>query len=156
MTNEDFDRRMEFILDQQARFASDIQQLQESQARTERNVTRTEQVVAQLADVTQETLTTMLEGFRDVNARIEALAEAQSRTEERFRETDAKINALVDSQIRLEEAQLRTEESLRKTDAKIEALAESQSRTEESLRRLSDTVDRHLREGRNGGSQADT
>ena len=138
MTNEDFERRMEFILEQQAQFASDIQQLQEAQARTERNITRTEQVVAQLADVTLETLTTTLEGFRDVDARIEALVEAQSRMEEN---TNAKINALVDSQIRLDET--------------LSRLAEGQSRTDESLRKLSDTVDRHLREGRNGGSKAD-
>jgi len=107
MTSEGFERRMEFTLERRAQFASGIQQLQEVPARTERNITRTEQVVSRIADVTLETPTTSLEGFRDAHARIEALTEAQSRTDE-------------------------------------------------SLRRLSDTLDRHLREGRNGGSQADT
>ena len=133
MTNEDFERRMEFIIQQQAQFASDIQQLQEgmrqlreTQAQTERSIARTEQVVAQLADVTRESLTTTLEGFRDVNVRIEALTEAQT-------DTNAKLDTLVNSQIRLTEAQ---------------------SSTEQSLRNLSETVDRYLREGRNGGSQS--
>ena len=43
MNNEEFDRKMAFILEQQAQFASDIQQLQESQSRTD-------QVVAQRAE----------------------------------------------------------------------------------------------------------
>ncbi len=78
MDNEEFERRMEFIVEQQARFASDIQQLREAQAQTERLVNR-------LAGAT-------LEGFKDVNT---------------------KIDALVDSHVRLTEAQARTDENLR-------------------------------------------
>ena len=78
MTNEEFERRREFIFEQQAQFASNIQQLRESQAQTE-------QVVNRLAVVT-------LEGFKDVNT---------------------KIDALVDSHVRLTAAQSRTDESLR-------------------------------------------
>ncbi len=79
MSNEELEKRMAFIIEQQAQFASDIQQLREAQAQTE-------QVVAHLAHVT-------LEGFKDVNA---------------------KINALVDYQVRLTEPQSRTDENLRK------------------------------------------
>jgi len=78
MSNEEIERRMAFIVEQQAQFATGIQQLREVQAQTE-------QVVARLANVT-------LEGFKDVNA---------------------KINALVDSQIRTDQNLSRTEESLR-------------------------------------------
>jgi hypothetical protein len=78
MTNEEFEKKMEFIVEQQAQFATDIQQLRELQAQTA-------QVVGRLANVT-------LEGFKDVNA---------------------KIDALVDSQIKLTEAQSRTDENLR-------------------------------------------
>ncbi len=92
MTNEEFEKRMEFIIEQQARFASDIQQLQEAQARTEQAVAQTEQIVARLANVT-------LEGFKDVNA---------------------KIDALVDSHLRLTEAQSRTDENLRNLIAVVD------------------------------------
>ncbi len=85
MSNDDFDRKMSFIVEQQAQFTSDIQQLREVQAKTEN-------VVARLANFT-------LEGFQDVNL---------------------KINALVDSQIALSAAQSRTEENLRNLVAVID------------------------------------
>src|SRR5919199_644142 len=85
MTNEEFEKKMEFIVEQQAQFATDIQQLREAQAQLQAAQAQTEQVVARLANVT-------LEGFKDVNT---------------------KIDALVDSQIRLTEAQSRTDENLR-------------------------------------------
>jgi len=78
MTNEEFEKRIEFILDQQAQFTSDIQQLREVQ-------TQTEQIVGRLATIT-------LEGFKAVNVKIEALVdshigltEAQARTDENLR-----------------------------------------------------------------------
>ncbi len=85
MTNEEFEKRMEFILEQQAQFTADIQQLREVQAQTE-------SIVARLANGT-------LEGFKDVNA---------------------KINALVDSQINLTEAQSRTDENIKNLIAVVD------------------------------------
>jgi anion-transporting ArsA/GET3 family ATPase len=86
MTNEEFEKRSDFILEQQAQFAADIQQLREAQAQTDQVVAQTGEIVARLANVT-------LEGFKDVNAKIDALVDAQIKTDE-------KINALADSQIR--------------------------------------------------------
>ena len=85
MDNEEFEKRMEFILEQQAHFSADIQQLRAAQAQTD-------SVVARLANVT-------LEGFNDVNA---------------------KINVLVDSQINLTEAQSRTDDNLRNLIAVVD------------------------------------
>ena len=84
MTNEDFEKTKEFILQQQAQFTSDMQQLREAQAKTDQVVTQTVEIVGRLANAT-------LEGFKDVNA---------------------KIDVLVDSQINLSEAQSRTHEDL--------------------------------------------
>ena len=83
MTNEEFEKRTGFILDQQAQFTADMQQLREAQARTEHVVTQTVEIVGRLANGT-------LEGFKDVNAKINALVDAQIRTDE-------KINALTDN-----------------------------------------------------------
>ena len=91
MNNEEFERKMAFIVEQQAQFASDIQQLREVQTQLQATQLQTEQVVARLANVT-------LEGFKDVNA---------------------KIDALVDSQIRLNEAQSRTDENVSRTDGNL-------------------------------------
>src|SRR5258705_8379487 len=87
MNNEEFERRMTFIVDQQAQFAADIQQMRELQAQTEN-------VVGRLAHAT-------LEGFKDVNA---------------------KINALVDAQIRLNASQAHTDENLARTDENLRNL----------------------------------
>ena len=57
-----------------------------------------------------------------------------------FSDVNAKINALVDAQIRSEERLTRNEE---KSDEKI-------ARAEESIHKLSETVDRYIRERRNG------
>jgi len=119
MNEQEFERKMAFIVDQQAQFASDIQELKETQVETAN-------VVGRLAYVT-------LEGFKDVNG---------------------KIDALVDSQLRLAESQSRTDENLNvKIDALVDSqlkLTESQSRTTEDLRNLISVVDRHLREDHNG------
>jgi predicted extracellular nuclease len=85
MNNEEFERRMAFIVEQQAQFAADILQLREVQGQLQETQVQTENVVGRLAHAT-------LEGFRDVNS---------------------KIDSLVDSQIRLTEAQTHTDENLR-------------------------------------------
>ena len=85
MNNEEFERKMSFIVEQQAQFAADIQQMRELQAQTEN-------VVGRLAHAT-------LDGFRDVNA---------------------KIDSLVDSQIRLTEAQTLTDGNLRNLIAVVD------------------------------------
>ena len=92
MNNEEFEKRMEFILEQQAQFASDIQQLREAQAQTD-------QLVNRLASVT-------LEGFKDVNAKIDALVDSHVR--------------LTDSHVRLTEAQAQTDENLRNLIAVVD------------------------------------
>lgn len=79
MTDEERQRQMDFILNQQAQFAADIQQLRETQAQTE-------QVVNRLANA-------MLSNFERRDERFSELSE----------DTDRKIAALVDSQMKTEE-----------------------------------------------------
>jgi len=52
MSNEDFERKMAFIVEQQAQFASGIQQLREVQTQLQATQVQTEQVVARLANFT--------------------------------------------------------------------------------------------------------
>jgi hypothetical protein len=83
---------MAFIVEQHFKFACDIQQLREAQAQTDQIVAHTAEVVGQTGEVVARLANGTLEGFKDVNS---------------------KINALVDSQIRLNDAQSRTDESLK-------------------------------------------
>ena len=121
MHNEEFDRKMAFIVEQQAQFASDIQLLQESQAQLQESQARTDQVVAQTAEV--------------VGQMGEVVTRLANVTHAGFTEVNAKINALVDAQIRTEEHLIRTDKNIAGTD--------------ESLKTLIAVVDRYL-SGRNG------
>ena len=85
MSNEELERRMAFIVEQQAQFTSDIQWLRESQTRTDQVVAQTGEIVARLANVT-------LEGFKDVNAKINALVDSQIHTDESLRNLVAVVD----------------------------------------------------------------
>ena len=85
MSNEEFESRMAFIVEQQAQFASDIQLLRESQTQTDQVVAQTGEIVARLANVT-------LEGFKDVNAKINALVDSQIHTDESLRNLVAVVD----------------------------------------------------------------
>ena len=98
MNNEEIERKMNFIVEQQAQFASDIQQLQESQARTEHIVAQTSETVAQTAETVAQ-----------MGGVVTRLANV---THVGFTEVNAKINALVDAQIRSEQTVARTNENL--------------------------------------------
>jgi ABC-type transporter Mla subunit MlaD len=129
MNNEEFDRKMAFIVKQQAQFASDIQRLQESQSQLQESQGRTDQVVAQTAEVVGQ----MAEGIGQMGQVLTRLAKV---THAGFTEVNAKINALVDAQIRTEENLSRTDENLRRTD--------------ENLRNFIAVVDRRFSEGQSG------
>jgi hypothetical protein len=120
--NEEIERKMNFIVEQQAQFAADIQQLQESQ-------TRTEQVVAQTAESVTLTAKAVAQSAETVGQVVEVVTRLANVTHAGFNDVNAKINALVDSQIR--------------TEANL-------ARTDENLRSLISVVDRYLSEGRNG------
>jgi len=134
MTNsEEFEGKMNFIVNQQAQFAADMQRLEESQAqlawnmqRLEESQTRTNQVVADMG----EAVTHAVAQVGEVVTRLANVTHAG------FTDVNAKINALVDAQIRSEGRLTRNEESI--------------ARAEESVKKLSDTVDRYIRERRNG------
>jgi|SRR4029450_7603051 hypothetical protein len=102
MNNEEIERKMNFIVEQQAQFASDIQQLQESQARTEQvvahtaeAVTQTAQVVGQMGEVVTRLANVTHVGFNEVNAKLSALVDSQIRTEENLARTDDNLRQLV-------------------------------------------------------------
>ena len=101
MTNEEFDRKVEFLLDQQARFHAGMQDLQEAQAISEQKIAKAAdaaslavEAVTQLIDVTAHLANTMFEGFRTLfdsmkhtDEKIDALVDAQIRSDEKLRET---------------------------------------------------------------------
>src|SRR6267143_1922677 len=88
MSNEQYEERMEFIVEQQAQFSIDIQQLRESQADLQAAQVRTEQVVVQTGEIVARLANVTLEGFKDVNAKIDTLVDSQIRTDENLSRTE--------------------------------------------------------------------
>ena len=96
MTNEEMEKAIEFIANQQAQFAVDIQQLRESQARTDGTVGQLTGVVAHLAVETRA-------GFEEVRGSISALVDVQMRTDENVRQLGDEVRnltAVVDRYLR--------------------------------------------------------
>ena len=102
MNSEEIQKTMEFILEQQAQFAANIQKLQEERVRDVSRVKRLEeslQLLVQLAQSTDERLETLetrmpvLENLETrmpiLEANMAALAAAQTRADER-------LSALID------------------------------------------------------------
>lgn len=150
MSNEELDRRIEFIIEQQAQFASDIIQLREAQAQTaqiaaqtSQTMAETSQAVAETSQAVAETSHALAETVQVVGQTGEIVTRLARGTLEGFKDVNAKINALVDSQIRTDENLRHTDESVRRTDENVR-------RTDESLRNLIAVVDRYLSQGRNG------
>jgi hypothetical protein len=92
MSNEEMNKKMEFIVEQQAQFAADIQVMREVQA--------------QDAKLLKEQDRKLSDAVVTVVGLIGSLTQAQT-------STDGRINVLADSFNRLAQAQARTEESLK-------------------------------------------
>jgi DNA repair exonuclease SbcCD ATPase subunit len=85
MTNEEVQKTMEFILEQQAQFAANIQKLQEERMHDDSRIKRLEesfQLLVQLAQSTDTRLDTL-------ESNMATLAEAQTHADER-------LSALID------------------------------------------------------------
>ncbi|HZB45761.1 MAG TPA: hypothetical protein VE360_10975 [Pyrinomonadaceae bacterium] len=92
MTNEEIQRTMEFVLNQQARFSEGMEQLRESHAQAEKRIGNLETAFVGLTSIVtdigkaQQALT---ERVTQLAADIAELREAQAHTDQR-------VNALID------------------------------------------------------------
>src|ERR1051325_3391783 len=116
MTNEEFERHVEFSVQQQARFDARMERLEADQAKTQQTLDRASENISHLAGFIHEGFGLVMNLFKD--------------TDEKFKETNAQFKD--------------TDAKFRETDAKIEALRESQKLTDEQLRKLMGRVNRHL------------
>ena len=129
MTNEEWDRKAEFLLNQQAKFDADMQELKEAQKISEQKIGKVSEAaehaveaaehaveaaelaveaVTQLTDITTRLITTTTDGFR------------------------------------------RVFESMKHTNEKIDVLVDIQIRTDERMQNLTDMFERHIREDHRG------
>lgn len=81
MSNEEFEKKAEFIVEQQVQFAAKIGQL--------------EDIVARLAKATLDRFEVTDKRVDDIDSRISALVDSQMRTEENVRKTDESLRNLI-------------------------------------------------------------
>ncbi len=118
MTDEERQRTMDFILQQQARFAANMQKLEEADTRAGQRIERLERVV-----------------------KLAIRAGVRER-----KDTRAKLDALIDSHIKLADSHVKlTDAQAKLADAQVR-LADSQTHTDRRLDALIDIV-RDEREG---------
>jgi chromosome segregation ATPase len=92
MTNEEMQKTMEFILEQQAQFAVNSQRLQEERIRDHPRLTRLEesfQLLVQLAQTTDTRFDKVESNMATLETNMAALAAAQAHSEQR-------LSALID------------------------------------------------------------
>jgi hypothetical protein len=145
-------KQMEFIVDQQAQFASDIGQLKD--------------VVARFANASLKRIEDDEKSSALVDAQIRSeekaseLVDAQIKSEERASalvdaqiKSEGKISALVDAQIKSEGKISALAEAQTKSERKISALAEAQAHTDQRLDTLMTVVERYISRDQNGNAQ---
>ena len=86
MTNEEWDRKVEFLLNRQAKFDVDMEELKEAQKKTEK-------VVAQTAEMISSCASVMFEGFKITDAKIREINELTNRE---IRNLNTKLDRHID------------------------------------------------------------
>ena len=90
MTNEEFERHVEFTLQQQAKFDADMEKLKAAQAQTERSLDRAAKNISHLAGFIHEGFGLTLNLIKETDTKIRALIEEELR----------KLNARMDRHLR--------------------------------------------------------
>jgi hypothetical protein len=80
--NSKLEERIEFIVEQQAQFTVSIQRLEEAQANADKRMTRLEGI--------------MVRFYEGTGSKINALIDAQLRTDQRLAETNDRLNVFID------------------------------------------------------------
>jgi hypothetical protein len=91
MTNDEIERNFEFMVNQQARFSSDLQRISEAQLRSEATIAQVIQVLDQVA----QTQVRLAEAQERADSRIAELAQSQKRTDETLAEGNERMNSLI-------------------------------------------------------------
>jgi hypothetical protein len=87
MTDEEMRRKMEFIVEQQAQFAVNMEQLREAQRDSEARLGRLEGAVVAVVDIVGRLtrgLDRLTQGLERTDHKVAQLAEAQARSDERL------------------------------------------------------------------------
>ena len=89
MTNEEWDKKAEFLLNRQAQFDVDMEELKKAQRETEKFLRQTAEMISSGTNV-------MFESFKITDAKIRELTESQKVTDQAIRNLNAKVDRHID------------------------------------------------------------
>lgn len=95
MANEDIQKKMDFIIEQQAQFSADIGELKDTVKSLTGAVSQMANVLNDTQDLVKRLVVVTHTGFEKTQASINELAQAQARTDQRLAETDSRLNILI-------------------------------------------------------------
>ena len=174
MNDEERQRTMDFILQQQAQFTVGMQKLEEQQAQlTEQQSQLTEQqsqFAGQQAQLSAEVqgvnasvkqlrrvVVLMTRRFQrerdDLHERVAALVDAQVKSEDKASHTEDVLERLGESHARSDERMTRVEESQARSEERLTRLEELTGRNSEDIAALAKVV-ANMARGRNGDEGA--
>ena len=85
MSNEEWERKMEFLLNQQARFDTEMYELKAAQKKTDQRFAQTQEQIGHLAGFMSEGFGLIMTLFKETAAEIKELKESQKLTDEALR-----------------------------------------------------------------------
>jgi hypothetical protein len=91
MTNEEMEKTMQFILEQQAQFTANFQKIEGAREKDEEARKKDSARITRL----EESFQLLVQLAQNHDERLVALTEAQIRTSEQIAETDERLNALI-------------------------------------------------------------
>ncbi|MBC7910048.1 MAG: hypothetical protein H7Y30_06085 [Pyrinomonadaceae bacterium] len=98
MTSEEMEKTMQFILEQQAQFAVNLDRLRENVDELSKAQRQTEINIARIADGQvrmSEVVASLADAQQNTNTKLAELAEAQAHTDRKLAETDDRLNTLI-------------------------------------------------------------
>lgn len=99
MTNDETQRKMDFIVEQQAQFSADIEHLKELHRQADKRLAKTDDILTRIASATLTLTERMVElsaAQAHMNSKMANLAEAHEKLAESQEHTDQRLNALID------------------------------------------------------------
>jgi len=96
VANDDIERKIEFIVNQQAQFSADIIELKELHVKAEARMTNLENAVLRLVDVVETGFVALTQRMNDLVTGQELLDTRMAELAESQTHTDQRLNALID------------------------------------------------------------
>jgi hypothetical protein len=96
VANDDIERKIEFIVNQQTQFSADIIELKELHVKAEARMTNLENVVLRLVDVVETGFVALTQRMNDLVTAQELLDTRMAELAESQTHTDQRLSALID------------------------------------------------------------